>query len=214
MALTKKEINAGFRKRRKEQGLCIDCGGKLDRDGIRCDSCNEKIKKCNREMYAWRQGHKICPKCKVNDLFGDEKVCLECNARNYAITMRSRERLGKEHVNKVHKEWAKNEHQKRIEKGVCTRCGKRKADKGFKTCGICRQKERNKYLEKRYRKNDYDTTRYERGICHFCDNPVKKGYKVCEKHYQLSIKNLDNPKRKEATERMKKSNNMFFKKRW
>lgn len=29
----------------------------------------------------------------------------------------------------------------------------------------------------------------EKGLCFFCDNPVKEDYKVCEKHYWMNIEN-------------------------
>ncbi len=135
-------------------------------------------------------------------LVGDEKICLECSAKDYAITMRSRERIGREHYNQIHAKWAKNEHQRRIEQGICTRCGKRKADSGYKTCGICRAKKR-EYKRIKYGK-PIQSDRIEQGICYFCDNPVKIGYKVCEKHYQINLQNLDNDKCRKATEEFKK----------
>lgn len=208
MALTQKEITQRFRKRRKEQGLCLKCGRPLDRNGTYCKECRKVLTDENTERRHWYQDNGICPRCGKNDLFGDEKVCPECNAKAYEIIMRSRERLGKEHYNNQHNEWARNNHQKRIEQGVCTRCGKRKADSGYKTCGICRAKTRN-YKRIKYGKPDRNE-RYKQGLCYFCDNPIKAGYKVCEKHYQMNIDKLNSENCKKNREKLKTQNKIYF----
>lgn len=197
-----------FRQKRKEQGLCLNCGSILDREGIYCIQCRKNKTEEATIIRHWYQEHGICPRCGKNDLFGDEKVCLECNAKAYETTMKSREKLGKEHYNNQHNEWARNEHQRRIEEGICTRCGKRKADKGYKTCGICRVKTRN-YKRIKCGKPDR-RERTEQGLCYFCDSPVKAGYKVCEKHYQMNLEKLNNEKCRKARENIKKEINTYF----
>ena len=101
--------------------------------------------------------------------------------------MRSRERLGRDHYNKVHREWAKVRYHQDVQNGICTTCRKRKADGGYRTCGICREKQRErkriKYQEKVKIPRD---ERVKSGLCYFCNNPQKNGYKVCEKHYQMN----------------------------
>lgn len=183
-----------FIARRKEQGLCIDCGKELDRDGIRCVECNAKHNDRNNTDRKWYKENKICPICRIETLFGDEKSCPECRSKSYEIVMRSRNRLGLEHYNSIQSEWKKKEHRKRIEQGICTRCGKRNAEQGYKTCGICRAKTRN-YKRIKYGKPDRNE-RYMQGLCYFCDNPIKIGYKVCEYHYQKNVEyaNCENAK--------------------
>lgn len=185
-----------FIERRKEQGLCLKCGKALDREGIYCTECRKIINESQQQTRHWYQSHGICPRCGKNDLFGDEKVCPECNAKAYENILRSRERLGKDYCNAQHATWAKNEHHKRIEEGICTRCGKRKADAGYKTCGICRAKIR-KYKRIKYGKPNR-SERYNQGLCYFCDNPIKDGYKVCEKHYQMNVEKSNSNKAKDA----------------
>ena len=123
-------------------------------------------------------------------------MCAECSAYAYEITMNSRERLGKEHYNKAHKEWSKRTHHEMIQKGICTRCRKRKADYGYKTCGICREKGR-EYKRMKYGKPDR-SERYKQGLCYFCDNPIKDGYKVCEKHYKMNVEKANSGKANDA----------------
>lgn len=198
-----------FIERRKEQGLCLKCGKPIDRHGTFCTDCRKVINTDAYEIRHWYQDHGICPRCRKNDLFGDEKVCLECGAKEYGITMRSRERLGKEHYNNRHNEWARKEHKRRIEQGICTRCGKRKVDSGYKTCGICRTKD-NRTRKIRLGEKPNRSERYKQGLCYFCDNPVKGGYKVCEKHYHMNLQKLDNDRCRKMTEDLKKDMKKYF----
>lgn len=172
-------------EKRKSENRCVKCGKPLDRQGCRCTECLEKANKYQRDSRKFLQDIGVCPRCGKNKLFGDEKVCPECGAYGYTVAMRSRERLGKEHYNEVHKEWSKSTYQKRKEEGICTRCGKRKADYGLTTCGICREKD-NKTRLKRKPHKPPRTERYKKGLCYFCDKPIKKGYKVCEEHWKMN----------------------------
>ena len=194
-------------EKRKLNGLCIDCGNALDRDGVRCVKCNEKNNKESKEDRKWYRENGICPRCRKNIILGTENVCPECSAYAYEITMKSRERLGKEHYNKVHKEWSKRTHHEMIQKGICTRCRKRKADYGYKTCGICREKER-RYKRVKYGKPDR-SERYKYGLCYFCDNPIKDGYKVCEKHYKMNVEKTKKKKAKEARRELQESGILY-----
>lgn len=186
-------------QKRKDNGLCILCGNPLDREGVHCKKCREKINeevRKDREFYA-KNG--ICPRCRKNKLFGNEKVCPECAAKGYENTMRTREGT---HYNEVHRKWAKEEYERRKQNGICTRCGKQKADSGYYTCGICRDKDRNKKRIKSTAipKNE----RINLGLCYFCDNPVKEGYKVCEKHYLMNLEKSRSEKAKLARDGMKR----------
>lgn len=189
-----------MRDKRKEQGLCIYCGNPIDTEGSRCTECKKKFNNARNKDRKFLQSIGICPRCQKNKLYGDEKQCPECSAKGYSLAMKSRERLGKEHYNKNHAEWSKKEHHRRIEQGICTRCGKCKADYGFKTCGICRDKER-KYKCVKYGKPDR-SERYKQGLCYFCDNPIKNGYKVCEKHYQMNVEKANSNKAKDARKKL------------
>ena len=196
-----------FIARRKEQGLCLKCGNPLDREGTYCAECRKIINEEVQETRHWYQNHGICPQCRNNNLFGDEKVCPECSAKAYEYAMRSRERLGKEHYNLQQAELHKNQHHKRIKLGICTRCGKREADAGYKTCGICRVKTRN-YKRLKYGKPSR-SERYKQGLCYFCDNPIKDGYKVCEKHYQMNVEKSNSSKAKEARKELVDSTHLY-----
>lgn len=194
--------------KRREQNLCQNCGKQLDRDGFYCINCRNKITDYNTETRHFFQSIGICPRCQKVRLYGDEKICPECNAYSYEHIMQERATEGgRLHYNEVHSKWARNEHKRRIEQGICTRCGKRKADYGFKTCGICRSKDK-EYKRAKYGKHDRKE-RYKQGLCYFCDNPIKPGYKTCEKHYQMNLEKSRSKKSKEARKEMK-SNGILY----
>lgn len=208
---SKSEYRKRLIQKHKENNECVDCGNPLDTSGVRCEKCREKRNAIIKELRGWYQSNGICPRCGKNKLYGSEKNCIECRAYSYESSMKSRENLGKDHYNKLHAEWSKNRYHKRINEGICPRCGKRKPDGGFKTCGICRAKDRNKKRERSVAEDRGE--RHKRGLCFFCDNPVLENYKVCKEHYDKAIKNLQHPKCIEATRKMKKDNNKFFAKK-
>lgn len=146
---------------------------------------------------------KICPSCRKNRLFGDERSCPECAADSYERTMGA----SKEHKNKIHREWSKKTHSEMIENGICTRCRKRKADAGFKTCGICRSRRTN-YKRMKYGKEDR-RERFEKGLCYFCDNPIEEGYKVCEYHHKKNIEYANTENAKEARKELLKQGILY-----
>ena len=187
-------------ERRKSNGLCIDCGSPLDREGLRCKKCCEKRSKWEREHRQWYLSHKICPRCGKNDLMGDETICPECRAKSVNNSLKNRE---KDEYNVYQRNWSKSTYQKRKESGICTRCGKRKATQGLTTCAMCRARDNE---TRRIRKGFSDRSdRSKIGLCYFCDNPVKKGYKVCEKHYQMNIEKAEKGRQTQAAQDYMKS---------
>ena len=168
----------------------------MNREGALCIDCLSKANYEQRTTRRLYQKHRICPRCRKNDLIGDEKNCLECAAKQYEGVMRTRDR---EHYNELHKEWSRRTHHEMIEKGICTRCRKRSADNGYKTCGICRAKIRE---SKRKNAKPSRSERFEQGLCYFCDNPIKHGYKVCEFHYEQNVRNARSDKAVDSRHRL------------
>lgn len=187
-------------ERRKSNGLCINCGSPLDRAGMRCKKCCEKRSKWEREHRQWYLSHKICPRCGKNDLMGNETICPECRAKEVNNTLKNRKT---DEYNVYQRNWSKSTYQKRKEAGICTRCGKRKATQGLTTCAMCRARDNE---TRRIRKGFSDRSdRSKIGLCYFCDNPVKKGYKVCEKHYQMNIEKAEKGRQTQAAQDYMKS---------
>lgn len=206
MALTQKDYSEKCYRNRRENGLCPRCGKTLDRKGYFCSSCLDKSNQYCRETRGFYRKIGICPVCRKESLFGEERQCIECREKAYArrnpYTEEQRERY-----NSRVRSRQKSLYHERAENGICTRCGKRKADSGRKKCGACREKEnqrRRKYTA------DAKKERYLNGLCFFCDNKVKEGYKVCEEHYQKSLENLRSDKMNRYREKIKKEEHNIF----
>lgn len=167
MALSRKEIDHRFVQRRKENGLCVRCGNPLDRDGYYCRSCcdknNERTKK-DREFYK-KNG--ICPECRKNRIFPNEYICPECKARKTShkkeLTDKRKEQMRKHN---------KSTYQYRAEHGICTCCGKRKAEDGKKKCRICL--DRNAYLHRKKNMDKESVREYreKNHLCYTCGKPI------------------------------------------
>lgn len=182
---------------RKANNLCTRCGKPLDRQGALCTACKDKYTAYSRDIYKKLQAVGICPRCGKNLLYGDEKSCIECRAKSAKATAKMRTADVKKY-NERQKAWRKARYEKDKENGICTRCRKRKADPGYSTCAFCRETMRNARVKMPER-----TGRYEQGLCFFCDNPVKPGYKVCEMHYQQNVKNATCEKANLARQKIK-----------
>lgn len=110
-------------RRRKAAGLCVECGKPLDRIGAYCVKCCKAHTEDSIQQKHWYADNGICPTCRINKLMGTERHCPECRARESEWKLRKRE-SDRENTNKQHAEWAKTKYAERVEKGLCTRCGK------------------------------------------------------------------------------------------
>ena len=94
--------------------------------------------------------------------------------------------------------------QKALENGICYYCLKNKAIEGRRECLECvtkRKKEsEQKAQERRATRENLRSYRLENHLCTKCGEPAKDGYKVCERHYQISIDN-----QKKAKEALRKT---------
>ena len=187
-------------RRRKAAGLCVECGKPLDRIGAYCVKCCKAHTEDSIQQKHWYADNGICPTCRINKLMGTERHCPECRARESEWKLKKRE-SDRENTNKQHAEWAKTKYAERVEKGICTRCGKRPAKDGTRTCVYCTEKTNAYHRRKRAEKRLNAQERYEKGICRFCDKPVKEGYKLCEHHYQLNLINSAKADRSEYNKR-------------
>ena len=111
------------------------------------------------------------------------------------------------------KAYAKDVRAWRKSKGLCTRCGKEKADKGHSTCLVCRMDQREYYREwhrnhppseeKRLIRNAKQKKRNDEkraaGICLSCNKPVYAGHSRCYEHYiTISRQQRENQRKKFA----------------
>lgn len=182
--------------RRKEAGLCVNCGKPLDIAGVKCSKCHDRANKDRRELISWYKENRICPTCRKNSLFGDEKMCIECSAKRYTQRM-SRYNANPEKFKEKDRIEQKSKYQRRSNNGLCVYCGKVKADEGYKTCSKCRNKLK---IKKRIRdakkgsKLDAKREWVMNGKCWFCGEPVYNHSKLCKKHYNKSLEHAKKSK--------------------
>jgi predicted amidophosphoribosyltransferase len=163
-------------EKRKFNNLCPRCGKPLDRDGFYCKECLDARNKYNRENRKFFNEVGLCPVCGKVKLFEGEKACPECKAKN--ATYKS-EQYWKDpdKLRKRQSDYGKKQYLERIEKGICVRCGKRKPVAGYRTCGVCREKDRQ---AKRLRYKPKNPNRWKEGFCYRCGKPIEdKKYKLC-----------------------------------
>ena len=130
-----------------------------------------------------------CFNCKFDDCIKDDvyrEASRYCNMT--------------EHSRQYIKDYHKKRSAEAKKKGYCTTCCIRPATHGTK-CEKCYQYSKSYYQNKKGIKR---ILWQEEGKCYICGDSVKEGYKLCEKHYQVSCKNLESPKVQENREKLKK----------
>lgn len=182
-AKNRKEIKQRFVEKRIANKICVDCGKPNDSENNKyyCKACSEKKRKSNRETYRAYQDNKVCPMCKVNNLVGDEKICIECNLKSAERQEKLRQD-NPDYYNDISRISNQKLRTKRKENGLCVGCGNKLSDFRYSNCARCREKNSQK---KRIQYIPKTTGRTIQGLCINCEKPVKDGYKVCEYHYQI-----------------------------
>lgn len=88
---------------------------------------------------AFYQSISICPVCRKEKLFGDEKECLLCRAKKYDYLIKFRAdnpTYAKDH--------RKQTYYRRVENHECTYCGAKLEDGyEYRMCEKCLRKQRN-----------------------------------------------------------------------
>lgn len=69
--------------KRKEAGLCVNCGKMLDTDGVKCKECCYKVNQGKRDAFNWYKDNGVCPICRKNSLLVMKKCAL--NVQQNAI---------------------------------------------------------------------------------------------------------------------------------
>lgn len=130
------------RKLRKEKGLCPDCGKEYDNKTYRCRKCQDYQNKYAIKRRKLLKQLKICPVCGKNKLYGQEKRCLECSAKAYTYNVNYKATEEKKRLWQSNfKEKQRILYKERLEKGICTRCGKYPAAYERKKCVLCLNKD-------------------------------------------------------------------------
>lgn len=186
--------NASEYRRRKENSLCVRCGEKNEMSGIFCAECKEKDNETKRSNYRYFISIGICPRCHREKLYGDERACPMCRA----YQSERRKKLDKEYTNEIRRRSGRKIYAESSAKGICTRCNKRKAAEGMKSCKMCAEKNRVYRMIRRGGIPRSERPNY--GLCYFCGEKAEEGQKVCIKcHEKITEANRkhDNSKRRD-----------------
>lgn len=90
----------------------------------------------DREARKFYKSIHICPECRKNRILGDESTCPECLAQKSIYNKRYYEKHS-EILKQKFKDYNHKIYTERSAKGICTRCGKRKAATNRKKCVVC-----------------------------------------------------------------------------
>lgn len=142
----------------------------------------------SRERYVWLKEHHVCVGCGHEDAEPNRVYCFECaekrNAKYRKIYQESRE----EEKEKARKR-CKKLYYERKEKGICTKCGKRKVYvKSTIYCMECYLKE-NRRL-KRYCNGIPKSERPNYGLCYTCGKRELYSASLCTECYERQSKNM------------------------
>ena len=175
---TKKELY----RSRKEKGLCVKCGKVPPRENkVMCAECAEKERKYENETRAFCRSVGICPVCQKNKLFGDERNCPECRAKNYARNLKQPKTIRR--INTTY--------YKRKKLGLCVKCGDKPPEYNKTMCKRCLIKEQNR--AKDYRAKQAEIPRNERiayGLCYICGEKLDRYGSLCKKCSDRVTKNF------------------------
>lgn len=128
--MTQKEKSAY----RISQGLCPRCGKENTSGKYVCDSCRDYFKEY-RKLFL-RYG--VCPECKKNQLFGDERTCPECRARK--IQSNAEWKIKNPEKAKIQHNKANDKYKAKMRaQGLCI-CGRKRGDARYLYCERCRLK--------------------------------------------------------------------------
>ena len=135
--------------------------------------------------YEWLTDMGLCHRCRKEKAAPHKKFCFDCldmirkeNIKRYDPKAAKQYQERRRELYRIHKE-----------QGKCVRC-KKQATQGM-YCIDCYLKVRrhNKAVSNRRKEARSNTnirkTREENGLCLWCGERAKEGYKCCEKHYQL-----------------------------
>lgn len=131
----------------------------------------------------------LCSRCGKYKVFGDEKMCPECRARDAEYHAKRYEdpEQKKQMIQAVIKTKNKRKEYRR-KQGLCIECGRRKPKEGIATCSICRERI-NRQKRARYQGATLRKQWVADGKCYLCGDECEKGYQVCREHHQMYIDN-------------------------
>ena len=170
------------------------------------DKNKEQILNSAKAKKEYLRTNKRCTKCQRQDAYtlNGRLLCAECaqKANEYNKSKRDKAKAA---------ERQKSNYNLLKEKGICTRCGKRKAENGITVCSICREKLRQMRSDERRKKGIFP--KGESGYCARCNKEKAiEGKKVCKSCYDYLYKHIKSISHNTINHKWRDYNNMMFNK--
>lgn len=150
------------------------------------------------DEYHWYKQHGICPKCRVNNAFYNRVFCAECLEKQINANIKYKTPEKRKQYNQTQRLHKKAQREERKASGLCTRCGKRKAQKGLLCveCWAHRQVYRQREKIGKLRRGQHFNERKARGVCLYCQGDVVPGKCFCEIHLKGIQESLERNREK------------------
>lgn len=144
-------------------------------------------KSYNKERYETLKKLKVCVCCAHEDAEPNNVFCFECSEKNKKYSQKYYEE-NYEKIRIRQKETAKKRYYNRKEKGICTKCGKRKIyQKSTIYCIDCYLKEKKRYKKSQLNRSE----RPAYGLCYQCGNiKERKDINLCNTCHERSSENM------------------------
>ena len=166
------------------------------------------------ETYEWYVAHGICVRCRKRPALLGKVLCIECKEK---ACKKAKSRYNKSQDVKDHQLARVKKRIAQCKKaGRCLICGKPVYD-GHTLCMehylAARRKNHERYEQKMQEKREHDARRaaelrdvYNAEKCLYCDNYTIPGKKLCSKHYNIAVKNIQKAKRASMKKRREARN--------
>lgn len=203
--MTSAEISYIRYHKLKDAGLCPKCGKERDNPNrVHCTACATKNYEITKADRAWYLEHRICPSCKKENLFGDERRCPECRAKLGEMSRYYRIGENRENYNATARVRNKRAYYKLREQGLCVQCRRKVKDPEIHAkCEWCRAKGRLKDQEKKMQREGVISKNKQwqmQGLCYLCGGELYENHKVCKKHYEMLTHRRKGGKKFEQTD--------------
>lgn len=138
-------------KMRRDMGVCVRCGRNDALPGTYCEECRKQTRAYYHEVKRIALDNGLCPRCGKNKLFGDEKTCIECRAKQAEYNQTYAEK----HKDIIKSYYSRNAdrnrkiYAERKAQGLCPKCGRTKSNDGYSKCLICRERDRVNAIKRR-----------------------------------------------------------------
>lgn len=170
---------------RKNNGLCTRCG-KANKDGkAYCPECRAGKNEWRRQDRIFYAAHGLCTCCGKNIVFGEDRTCFECRAKDCV----RRGRRDSDGMRKKNSEAFRRRCRVRSEQGLCVGCGRRKAAEGKKKCETCARRDTARSMKSYWKKKAVSggIPRSERplhGFCYICNDRLDRDGRVCSRCHE------------------------------